>query len=166
MSPKTLTRVASALLVTWIAWSLRARAVAMLPVDYDEDDYLRAAQEYAIGFREGQLDVLFTENYRPEHPPLSQILYGWILAPLPAIAVVALLAFLVGYTEFAIGWLFVESGENVTLAMAVSGLMRQGSYAWSKISALAIMMSLPVVLFFVFLRRYLLPGLLIGGIDS
>ncbi len=85
---------------------------------------------------------------------------------LPSIAVAALLAFLVGYTEFAIGWLFVESGENVTLAMAVSGLMRQGSYAWSKISALAIMMSMPVVLLFLFLRRYLLRGLLIGHIDS
>lgn len=85
---------------------------------------------------------------------------------LPSIAVAALLAFLVGYTEFAIGWLFVESGENVTLAMAVSGLMRQGSYAWSKISALAIMMSLPVILLFLFLRRYLLRGLLIGHIDS
>lgn len=85
---------------------------------------------------------------------------------LPSIAVAALLAFLVGYTEFAIGWLFVESGENVTLAMAVSGLMRQGSYAWSKISALAIMMSLPVVLLFLFLRRYLLRGLLIGHIES
>ena len=85
---------------------------------------------------------------------------------LPSIAIAALLAFLVGYTEFAIGWLFVESGENVTLAMAVSGLMRQGSYAWSKISALAIMMSLPVVILFIFLRRYLLRGLLIGGMDS
>jgi arabinogalactan oligomer/maltooligosaccharide transport system permease protein len=86
---------------------------------------------------------------------------------LPAIGVAALLAFLVGYTEFAIGWLFVESGENVTLAMAVSGLLGQGgSYPWSKISALAIMMSLPVVLLFILLRRYLLRGLLIGGIDS
>ena len=42
---------------------------------------------------------------------------------LPAIAVAGLMAFLIGYTEFAIGWLFVESGENVTLAMAVSGMM-------------------------------------------
>jgi ABC-type glycerol-3-phosphate transport system permease component len=44
---------------------------------------------------------------------------------LPSIAVAALVAFLLGYTEFAIGWLFVESGENVTLAMAVSGIFRQ-----------------------------------------
>jgi len=80
---------------------------------------------------------------------------------LPSIAVAALLAFLVGYTEFAIGWLFVESSENVTLAMAVSGMQGQ-SGAWSKQSALALLMSLPVVIIFVFLQRYLVRGLLIG----
>jgi arabinogalactan oligomer/maltooligosaccharide transport system permease protein len=80
---------------------------------------------------------------------------------LPSIAVAALLSFLVGYSEFAIGWLFVESSDKVTLAMAVSG-MRGAS--WAQMSALAILMSLPVVLVFLFLHRYLLRGLLIGGI--
>lgn len=42
---------------------------------------------------------------------------------LPSIAVAALIAFLIGYTEFAIGWLFIERGKNVTLAMAVSGVL-------------------------------------------
>jgi ABC-type maltose transport system permease subunit len=60
---------------------------------------------------------------------------------LPAIAVAALLTFLVGYTEFAIGWLFIERGENATLAMAVSAIMRQ-TLPWSQLSALAILMSL------------------------
>jgi arabinogalactan oligomer/maltooligosaccharide transport system permease protein len=80
---------------------------------------------------------------------------------LPALAVAALIAFLIGYTEFAIGWLFVESGENVTLAMAVSGMQGQTG-AWSKQAALALMMSLPVVVLFFLLQRYLLRGLLIG----
>jgi len=53
--------------------------------------------------------------------------------------VAALLAFLIGYTEFAIGWLFVESSNNVTLAMAVSGMMRQTGAEWSRISAIAIL---------------------------
>ena len=51
----------------------------------------------------------------------------WVTLPLalPSIAVAALVAFLVGYTEFAIGWLFIESSENVTLAMAISGIIGQ-----------------------------------------
>jgi arabinogalactan oligomer/maltooligosaccharide transport system permease protein len=84
---------------------------------------------------------------------------------LPAIAVAGLMAFLVGYTEFAIGWLFVESGDNVTLAMAISGMMGI-SLPWSNLSALAVLMSLPVVLIFLVLQRYLMRGLLIGRVDE
>jgi ABC-type glycerol-3-phosphate transport system permease component len=84
---------------------------------------------------------------------------------LPSIAVAGLMAFLIGYTEFAIGWLFVERGENVTLAMAVSGMLGN-SVPWSELSALAILMSLPVVLLFLLLQRYLMRGLLIGRMDE
>lgn len=84
---------------------------------------------------------------------------------LPSIAVAGLLAFLIGYTEFAIGWLFVESGQNVTLAMAVSGMLG-GSVPWSQVSALAVLMSLPVVLLFLLLQRYLMRGLLLGRIEE
>jgi ABC-type glycerol-3-phosphate transport system permease component len=83
---------------------------------------------------------------------------------LPSIAVAALVAFLAGYTEFAIGWLFVESSENVTIAMAVSGLMGESAVEWSKLSAISLMMSAPVVVIFLFVNRYLLRGLLAGTI--
>ena len=85
---------------------------------------------------------------------------------LPSIGVAALLAFLMGYSEFAIGWLFVETSETVTLAMAVSGLLRSGYYSWSKLAALSILMALPVVVLFLILQRYLLRGLLIGASDD
>ena len=84
---------------------------------------------------------------------------------LPSIAVAGLMAFLVGYTEFAIGWLFVESGKNVTLAMAISGMLGV-DVPWSNISALAILMSLPVVVIFLILQRYLMRGLLLGRIGE
>jgi arabinogalactan oligomer/maltooligosaccharide transport system permease protein len=84
---------------------------------------------------------------------------------LPSIAVAALMAFLIGYTEFAIGWLFVESGKNVTVAMAVSGMMGQ-NIAWNQLAALALLMSLPVVLIFLVLRRYLMHGLLMGRMEE
>jgi ABC-type glycerol-3-phosphate transport system permease component len=84
---------------------------------------------------------------------------------LPSIAVAALMAFLIGYTEFAIGWLFVERGENVTLAMAVSGMLGHGQ-AWSSLAALSLLMSLPVVLAFLVLQRYLMRWLLMGTIEG
>jgi ABC-type glycerol-3-phosphate transport system permease component len=82
---------------------------------------------------------------------------------LPAIAVAGVIAFLIGYSEFALGWLFVDRAQNVTLAMAISGMV-QSSYldSWANLAALAILMSLPVVVLFVLLQRYLLERWLFG----
>ncbi len=86
----------------------------------------------------------------------------------PSIGVAALIAFLIGYSEFAIGWLFVDRPSNVTLAMAVSGMQHQIAYAgsWSHLAAAAIMMSIPVVIVFVVLQKYLLRGSLFGAVDE
>lgn len=86
---------------------------------------------------------------------------------LPSIGVAALIAFLIGYSEFAIGWLFVDKPANVTLAMAISGLQRQiGSASWSNLAAAAILMSIPVVIVFIVLQKYLLRGSLFGAVDE
>lgn len=44
---KLLFRLLLVAAVTLLAWSLRARAASLLSIDYDEDDYLRAGQEFA-----------------------------------------------------------------------------------------------------------------------
>lgn len=79
---------------------------------------------------------------------------------MPSIAVAALIAFLIGYSEFAMGWLFVDKAENVTVAMAVSGALGISTFQGSLLSALAILMSLPVVILFILLQRYLMERLL------
>jgi arabinogalactan oligomer/maltooligosaccharide transport system permease protein len=82
---------------------------------------------------------------------------------LPAIAVAALIAFLIAYSEFAMGWLFVEKSDDVTLAMAVSGMLAGNNLSWSRLAALSVLMSAPVVAIFVLLQKYVLSGLLIGA---
>jgi multiple sugar transport system permease protein len=79
-------RLLAILLVAALAWNLRSYAALHLPVDYDEDDYLRAAQEYAAVFRSGDLGRLTEYNYRPEHPPLAKMLYGLNLLTVPEFA--------------------------------------------------------------------------------
>ena len=86
---------------------------------------------------------------------------------LPSIAVAAIIAFLIGYSEFAIGWLFVDKSDNVTLAMAISGMQRNISTAsWSNLAATAILMSVPIVIIFAILQKYLLRGFLFGAADE
>jgi ABC-type sugar transport system permease subunit len=67
--------------VAGIASLLRWHALTTLNVDYDEDDYLRAAQEYAQLIREGDWVGFMDTNYRPEHPPLAKIIYGLSILP-------------------------------------------------------------------------------------
>jgi ABC-type glycerol-3-phosphate transport system permease component len=66
-----------------------------------------------------------------------------------------------------LAWLFVDRPQNVTLAMAVSGVLRSSSaVSWPQLLALAISMSIPVVIVFLILQRYLLRGLLIGTVEN
>ncbi len=85
---------------------------------------------------------------------------------LPAIAIAAIIAFLLGYSEFALGWLFVSRGQDVTLAMAVSGFFESPNPQWSLMAALALMMTAPVVALFLILQKYLLSGFSLGAAES
>jgi ABC-type sugar transport system permease subunit len=71
--------------VTLIALKARLTAVDKLPIDYDEDDYLRAGQIYATGIQQGDWAVFTRENYRTEHPPLTKIINGLIMSVLPPV---------------------------------------------------------------------------------
>lgn len=83
---------------------------------------------------------------------------------IPSIAVSALIAFLMGYSEFAIGWLFIDKSQNVTLAMSIYAIMASGgAQPWSQIGSLALIMSVPVVVIFIILQRTLLEQMLFGN---
>ena len=75
--------IVAILAVVAIAWTLRWHAVTTLNVDYDEDDYLRAAQQYAALIRSGDWRGFMETNYRPEHPPLAKIIFGFSILPAP-----------------------------------------------------------------------------------
>lgn len=76
-------RILAILFIIIVAWIVRAHAVDKLPIDYDEDDYLRAAQEYTHLIRTSNWLGFQQANYRPEHPPLAKILIGFSLLSAP-----------------------------------------------------------------------------------
>ncbi len=90
-----------------------------------------------------------------------------IMLPLavPAIAVAALVAFLTGYSEFAMAWLFIDNSENVTLAMAISGMIGPTGASWNLLAALAILMAVPIAVVFILLQRLLMDRLLLGSVE-
>ena len=50
-----------------------ATEAASLPIDYDEDDYLGAAQRYAQYLAAGDVQGIVDYAYNYEHPPLSKV---------------------------------------------------------------------------------------------
>ncbi|MBI4673427.1 MAG: ABC transporter permease subunit [Chloroflexi bacterium] len=93
-----------------------------------------------------------------------------IMLPLavPALAVTAFLGFLTGWTEFAISWQFLTNPDNFTLAMALWNMT--GQYAdntpWSKFSAMAILVALPVAAVYLAPQKYIVGGLTVGGVKG
>ncbi len=78
-----LLRLLAVALVTIIALGLHQRAVRLLPIDYDEDDYLGAAQRYAAFLADRDLRGLIDYDFNYEHPPLTKLAYGLAILPLP-----------------------------------------------------------------------------------
>jgi arabinogalactan oligomer/maltooligosaccharide transport system permease protein len=93
-----------------------------------------------------------------------------VILPLavPGIAVTALWGFLTGWSEFILSWTFLINPSTFTLPMVLRGMV--GQYAsgtpWSQFSAMAILISIPPILIFFFLQRYLVSGLAVGGVKG
>jgi len=86
---------------------------------------------------------------------------------LPSIGIAALISFLMAYSEFAIGWLFVDKAQNVTMSMAIYAMVQTGgAQPWSYLGSLIFVMSVPVVIVFLIFQRTLLERMLFGSIES
>jgi arabinogalactan oligomer / maltooligosaccharide transport system permease protein len=95
-------------------------------------------------------------------------LFAKIILPLvtPALAVTGFLAFNASWTEFVMSWQFLTDPKNFTLAMSLWNMVGpfSGDTPWSKFSAMAIMVALPVALVYLLLQKYIVGGLTVGSV--
>ena len=133
--------VYSAFAMPFCIWNMRA-AFQAIPKEVEEAAFLDGA---------GDLQTFLHITF-----PLA----------LPTIAISGLIAFLLAYSEFAIGWLFVDKADTVTLAMSLYAIVQTqyqgGAQPWSYLGSLAIIMSIPVVVIFLILQNTLLERMLFG----
>ncbi len=87
---------------------------------------------------------------------------------LPALAVTGFLGFIAGWTEYYFSVIFLSEAKQFTLAVALNGMVGQFATQtpWSEFSAFAIMFALPVSIVYLFLQKYIIGGLAIGGVKG
>jgi arabinogalactan oligomer/maltooligosaccharide transport system permease protein len=128
---------------------------------------------FAIWNMKGYLDTIprdLEEAASVDGANRFQIFWRVIL-PLskPVIAVTAFFGFIAGWTEFYFSWMFLTGDpKQWTLAMTLNGMV--GQYAanmpWSQFAAYSILVALPVCAVYLYLQKYIISGLTIGGVKG
>lgn len=86
---------------------------------------------------------------------------------LPSIAIAAIIAFLTAYSEFTIGWLFLDQSDKVTLAMAIYSMVQTGqAQPYSQLGSLAVIVAIPAIILFIVFQNTLLERMLFGSINE
>jgi multiple sugar transport system permease protein len=91
-----------------------------------------------------------------------------ILLPLsyPAFVGAGLYTFLLAWNEFLFAVVLIESWENRVLTMAIYSLMAEFVTDWNTMMAFSVLASLPLVVAFVFLQKFMVQGMTAGALTS
>lgn len=84
----------------------------------------------------------------------------------PAFVGAGLYAFLLAWNEFLFAVVLIESWENRVLTMAIYSLMAEFVTDWNTMMAFSVLASLPLVIVFIFLQRYMVQGMTAGALTS
>lgn len=92
-----------------------------------------------------------------------------IILPLatPMLVVIFLFSFMGVYSEFILSSAVLKSPENYTIALGLQRFIQnQFSAHWTQFAAASVMASLPLVILFMILQRYLQAGLAAGAVKG
>lgn len=97
-----------------------------------------------------------------------QVFYKIIL-PLaaPQLAVIFLFSFIATYSEYVITSIFLQTPGKMTLALGLQSFISdQFAAHWTLFSAAAVVSSLPIMIVFMCLQRFIQNGLVAGGVKG
>jgi len=85
---------------------------------------------------------------------------------LPGLAVTSFYAFITAWNEVAFASILLVNDTSYTLPVGLQTYVFQFGQAWDKLTAAAIIVSLPAIVVFLFAQRYLVSGLTRGGVKG
>lgn len=94
--------------------------------------------------------------------------FGLVVLPLagPAIAAVAIFAFLFSYNEYLIAAVFLRRESLFTIPVGIQQFMQQYATDWGSLMAAAVMAMLPTFVLFLFIQKYMMYGAIGSGVKG
>jgi arabinogalactan oligomer/maltooligosaccharide transport system permease protein len=133
--------------------------------------YLGGAMGVNTWLMKGFFDTIpkeLDESARVDGATPAQVFWGVIL-PLatPVLAVIGLISFVFTINEFAIASALLQTTDKFTIGVGMQSYIDQ-KYAehWGPFAAGVLLTSIPVVLLFIFLQRYIIGGLTQGSVKG
>ena len=95
-----------------------------------------------------------------------QVIFIRIILPLakPAIAITALFSFMTAWNEFILASVFLEAESMYTAPVGLRFFVGGFTSQWGFFAAGSVIVSLPVVILFLYLQKYLVSGLTAGSV--
>lgn len=84
----------------------------------------------------------------------------------PALVITALFSFMTGWSEFMVARVMLTSSELMTLPLGLESLFTTYQTEWANYAAGSLLVSLPVVVLFLVLNRFLVSGLTLGSVKG
>jgi arabinogalactan oligomer / maltooligosaccharide transport system permease protein len=91
-----------------------------------------------------------------------------IVLPLtiPGIAVVGFFNFMASWNEFMMAFTILQSDSNLTLPVGIQRFVFQTGADWQYLTAAAVLVTIPVLVIFIWAQRYLISGLTGGSVKG
>ncbi len=84
----------------------------------------------------------------------------------PALAITAIFSFMSAWSEFMVARVIISTRTLYTLPLGLESLSSTFQTEWANYAAGSVLVSLPVVLLFLFLNRFFVSGLTLGGVKQ
>jgi arabinogalactan oligomer / maltooligosaccharide transport system permease protein len=84
----------------------------------------------------------------------------------PALVITGLFSFMTGWSEFMVARVMLASKELMTLPLGLESLFTTYQTEWANYAAGSLLVSLPVVVLFLVLNRFLVSGLTLGSVKG
>ncbi len=85
---------------------------------------------------------------------------------LPALAITALFSFMAAWSEYLVAAVLIQDRDLFTLPLGLKLFQSNMEVAWGLYSAAAVLVSVPVVILFIVLSRWLISGLTLGSVKG